>query len=74
MTPTNPADRRQPRPRRLVVLGVTIMAVAVVMALIALWWWALRGMSTDVGTASTFTFFAAFLTGLIIAGYGAGAL
>lgn len=43
---------------RLQQISAVIGTIAIVWALCALWWWAINGMSVDIGTAHGFTVFA----------------
>lgn len=57
----------------MVRLGIALMVLAAVWALVALWWWALHGMSKDVASANVGTAFLAFAVGFPLALFGSDA-
>ena len=52
------------------IAAAALFAVAIVATLGALWWWALRGMSQDVGTAWVFTIPLLAIAGCLLMAYG----
>jgi hypothetical protein len=59
-----PADNSARR-QHLYRVGLTLVAVGVMFGLAAIWWWALLGMSSDIGAAATATAALPAISGVI---------
>ena len=49
------------------ILGWVLMVLAALLLPAGLWWWALLGMTSEVGTAATGTACVVFIVGLVAA-------